>query len=59
MTKILIVYIDYDLDACPRNRTNNFKFKNCLFGATNRVKNSDKEKYIFKAYGITFESTGS
>ena len=59
MTKILIVYIDYDLDACPRNRTNNFKFKNCLFGATNKVKNSDKEKYIFKGYGITFESTGS
>ena len=22
------------------------KFKNCLSGATNRVKNSDKEKYI-------------
>ena len=59
MTKILIVDIVYDLDACPRNRTNNFKFKNCLSGATNRVKNSDKEKYIYKGYGITFESTGS
>ena len=59
MTKILIVYIVYDLDACPRNRTNNCKFKNCLSGATNRVKNSDKEKYIYKGYGITFESIGS
>ena len=27
--------------------TNNFKFKNCLFGATNIVKNSDKEKYVY------------
>ena len=31
--KIVNVYIFYDLDAWPRNPTNNFKFKNCLFGA--------------------------
>ena len=43
-TKIVNAYIVYDLDARPRNLTNNFKFKNCLFGATNKVKNSDKEK---------------
>ena len=30
------------------------KFKNCLFGATNTVKNSDKEKYVYSGYGITF-----
>ena len=29
------------------NPTNNFKFKNCVFGATNIVKKSDKEKYIY------------
>ena len=43
-TKLVNAYIVYDLDAQPRNPTNNFKFKNYLFGATNKVKNSDKEK---------------
>ena len=31
LTKIVNVYIVYDLDAWSRNPTNNFKFKNCLF----------------------------
>ena len=35
------------------------KFKNCLFGATNIVENSDKEKYVYSGYGITFEIGGS
>ena len=48
--------IVYDLAAWPRNATNNFKFKNCLFVATNIVKNSDKEKYVYSGYGITFSS---
>ena len=39
--------------------SNNFIFKNCLFGATSVVKNSDKEKYVYIGYGITFDSTGS
>ena len=42
LTKILNVCIVYDLDAWRRNRTDNFKFKNFLFGATNIIKNSDK-----------------
>ena len=41
------------------NLTENFKFKNCLFGAANIVKNSNKEKYVYSGYGITFDSTGS
>ena len=57
--KIVNVYIVYDLDAWPRNPTNNFKFKNCLFGATNVVKNSDKEKYVYSGYRIAFDSGGS
>ena len=54
LTKIVNVYIVYDLDAWPRNPNNNFKFKSCLFGATNIVKNSDKEKHIVYicVYGI-------
>ena len=38
LTKIVNVYIVYDLDVWPRNPTNNFKIKNFLFGATNIVK---------------------
>ena len=38
LTKIVNVYIAYDLDAWLRNPTNKFKFKNCLLGATNIVK---------------------
>ena len=53
------VYIVYDLDAWTRNPTNNFKFKNCLFGASNTVNNSDKEKYVYTGYGITFDSADS
>ena len=41
-----------------RNLTNNFKFKNCLFGTTSVVKNSDKEKWVFSGYGITCDSAG-
>ena len=38
LSKIVTVYIFYDLDTWPRNPINNFKFKNCLFGATSIVK---------------------
>ena len=39
---IVIVNV-YDLDVLPRNPTNDFKFKNSIFGATNVAENSDKE----------------
>ena len=35
-------YIFYDVDAWPRNPSNNFNFRNRLFRATNIVKISDK-----------------
>ena len=57
-TKIVNVCIVYDLDVWPRNPTNNFKFKNCLFGATGIVQNSDKEKHVYSGYRITFDSAG-
>ena len=59
LTKKVSVYIVYDLAAWPRNLNKNLKFKNCLFGATNIVKNSDKEKYVYCGYRITFDSAGS
>ena len=46
LRKSVDVYIGYDLDAWPRNPTNNFKFTNCLFGATNIVTSSDKKVCI-------------
>ena len=42
--RIVNVYIAYDLDSWSRNPTNNFKFRNCLFGAISIVKNTDKEE---------------
>ena len=59
LTKIVSVYIVYDLAAWPRNPANNFNLKNCLFGATIIGKNSDKEKYAHSGYGITFDRAGS
>ena len=47
LTKIVNIYIAYDLDAWPRNSTSNFKFKNCLFGPASTVKYSDKEKSVY------------
>ena len=32
LSKIINVYIVYDLNTWPGSHTNNFKFKNCLFG---------------------------
>ena len=58
-SKIVNVHIGYDLDAWPRNSNDNFKFKNCLFGAASVVKNSDKEKYVYSGYGILFNSAAS
>ena len=52
-------YIAYDLDVSPNVPLRNFTLKNCLFGATNIVKNSDKEKYVHSVYGITFDGKGS
>ena len=58
LTKIINVYIVYDLNDWPKGPINNFKFKNCLFGAANIVRNSDKEKYVYSGYGIIFDSAG-
>ena len=56
LTKCVNIYTGYDLNDWPKNPIKNFKFKNCLFGAGNIVKNSDKEKYLYSGSGITFDS---
>ena len=58
VTKIVNAYIVfYDLYGSPRNLINNFKFKNCLFGAINIVKSSNKK--VYSSHGIIFDSLGS
>ena len=57
-TKIVNAYIVCDVDAWPRNSTNNFKFKNCVFGAASIVKNINKEKWVYSGYGIAFDGAG-
>ena len=58
LTETVNVSIVYDLNACPRNPSKNFKFKNWLYGATNIIKHGDQEKYVCGGYEITFDSTG-
>ena len=53
-SKVVNVSIVYDLDNCPISLLNNFVFKNCLFGATNIVKNSENS-----GYGKAFDGAGS
>ena len=52
LTKIVNDYFVYELDTWSKIPFNNFKLKNCLFGATNIVKNSDKEKWVYQVLGI-------
>ena len=48
-TKIVNAYIVYDLDSRPKITVNNFALKNCLFGATNRVKIAIKVNFLILA----------
>ena len=57
-TKIVNVYIIYDLDNWLKNPLRNFTLKNCLFGSTNIVKYNGKEKYVYSSYGIAFDGKG-
>ena len=52
------VYIVYDLDYWPKIPLRKFTLKNCLFGATNILRNSDREKYVYSGYGIAFDGKG-
>ena len=54
-TKIIHIYTINDLGYRTKNPNNNFVLTNCLFGATNIVKNSD----VYSGYEIAFDGTGS
>ena len=56
LNKVLNDYIFYELNGLPINPTNNLKFKSWLFGATNIVQNSNKEKSVYSGYEITIDN---
>ena len=58
-SKIVNAYIVFDLDTWPKIPLNIFTLKNCLFGATNVVKNNVKEKWIYRCNEIAFEGARS
>ena len=55
LTKIVNIYIVYDLVTWPKILFKIFTLKNCLFGATNIVKNSDKDKSVYSGYEIAYD----
>ena len=58
LTKVVIVYIVYDLDNWLKILYRTFTLKNCLFGATTIVKNNNKEKWEYNGCGIAFDGKG-
>ena len=55
MTKIVNVYVVYELYDWPKIPHKIFTLKNCLFGATNIVKNIDEDKWVYSGYGISLD----
>ena len=49
----------YELNTWPRNPTNNFTLKNCLFGIVKLVRNTMKSKFTYNERGIAFDGEGS
>ena len=52
---ILNLYIVYELNTWPRNPTNNFTLKNCLFGIVNLTRKAGKSKFTCNGQGIAFD----
>ena len=48
------VYIVYELDTWPRNPTNIFPLKSCLFDTVKLVRNAIKSEFIDNGSGIAF-----
>ena len=59
MTKVVNIYVVFDLDTWSKNSSKNSKFKNWQNGATNTVNNNEKDKCVCSAYGIAFDSSSS
>ena len=57
--RLQMLFIIYDLDNLPKNPSNNFKIKSCLFGATNIAKSSNESKHGQSSYRITLDGADS
>ena len=58
LAKIVNLYIVYDLETWPKIPLRHFTLKKGLFGGTNIVKSSDKEKYVYSGYRIALDRKG-
>ena len=47
------------MNTWPRNPTNNFTIKNCLFGTVKLVRNTIKCKFTYNVQVIVFDEVGS
>ena len=56
---ILNLFLLSELNNWPRNPTNNFLLKNCLFGTVNLVRNTIKRKFTYNGQGTAFDGEGS
>ena len=56
---ILNLYIVYELNNWPRNPTNNFLLRNCLFGTVKLVRNAAKIKFTENCPGTAFDGEAS
>ena len=56
MAKVVNAYIVYPWPKIPLN---NFKLRNCLFGATDVGKNCEKEKWVHSNFEIEFDKARS
>ena len=53
---IICFFIVYELDTWPGDLNSNFTLKYCLFRDVKLAKNADPDKYVYKGYGIRFDS---
>ena len=56
---ILNLYIVSELNTWPRNPTNTFPLKHCLFVTVKLVRNTSKHKFIYNGWEIAFDGEGS
>ena len=48
----------YELNTQPRNPTNNFTLKYCLFDTVKLTRNADKSEFTYSGQGIAFYGKG-
>ena len=58
VTKIVNVFIAYELNPWSKCLLDNFTLKNCLFGVINIERNSNKSKLLYSGYRVAFDQKG-